>query len=337
MLAYSGKGRFLVEELDLSDLVREMGRMMEVSISKKADVRYELATALPFVEADATQLRQVVMNLITNASEALGDGAGVIAVSTGQLECDRTYLELTHLDEGLREGRYVYLEVADTGCGMDEATRDRIFDPFFTTKFTGRGLGLAAVIGIARGHRGAIQVSSEQGKGSTFRILLPAAGSSRPRPREEDLGASGAWAEHATVLLADDEEAVRDVGGRMLQTLGLRVLTAADGQEAVDLFRSRPGEIDCVVLDLTMPRLGGEEAFRELKRIRENVRVVLSSGYNEQEVLVKFAGQGVAGFLQKPYTAASLREALRQAFDGGRAEGAFASNQPHPVGAPLGP
>ena len=309
MLAYSGKGRFVLGRYDLSDIVQEMAHMLQVSVSKKATLRYQFATDLPPVEADATQLRQVVMNLITNASDALGDASGVIEVSSGVMECDRAYLSESYLDDKLPEGRYVYLEVSDTGCGMDAETRSRIFDPFFTTKFTGRGLGLAAVLGIVRGHQGAVKVHSEPGKGTTFRILFPAAEwtpADRTRITEQSILPPGG----GTILLIDDDQYVLDVGSRMLERLGYTVLMASDGQEGLEVFRERAAEIDCVLLDLTMPRLSGEEVFREIRRIRTDVPVVLSSGYNEQDVTQRFVGQGLAGFAQKPYTLEKLREIL---------------------------
>jgi len=312
MLAYSGKGRFLVGRYDLSEIVREMAQMLEVSISKKASLRYSFGAQLPAVEADATQLRQVIMNLITNASEALHDHSGSISIVTGVMDCDRTYLAESYLDDKLPEGRYVYLEVSDTGAGMDEETRRRIFDPFFTTKFTGRGLGLAAVLGIVRGHKGAIKVYSEPGRGTTFKVLLPAVewqpGNSVPSP-----GPPASVKPGGTVLLVDDDSAVRTIGVQMLERLGYTVLTAADGREGLEVFRTRREEIACVILDLTMPEMGGDEVFRELRRLQRDVRVILTSGYNEQEVIQQFAGKGLAGFVQKPYTVAKLRETLHGA------------------------
>ncbi len=313
MLAYSGKGRFVVDRYDLSEIVREMAQMLEVSVSKKASLRYLFAEELPPVEADATQMRQIIMNLITNASEALGDESGVISVATGVMECDRAYLSESYLDDKLPEGWYVYLEVSDTGCGMDAETRSRIFDPFFTTKFTGRGLGLAAVLGIVRGHKGAIKVYSEPGKGTAFKILLPALEwkpGDRPRIAEQSAAPRGG----GTILLVDDDAYVRDVGSKMLERLGFQVLTAANGREGLDVFRRRGAQIDCVILDLTMPEMGGEEAFRELRRLRSDVCVILSSGYNEQDVVQRFVGKGLAGFVQKPYTVAKLGEILNLVF-----------------------
>ncbi len=315
MLAYSGKGRFVVQPVSLSDVVQEMAHMLEVSISKKVALRYDFAKALPAVEADVAQLRQIIMNLVINASEAIGDETGVVSVHTGSMQCDRAYLLSGHFGEDLPEGTYVFLEVADTGCGMDEETQQRLFDPFFSTKFTGRGLGLSAVLGIVRGHRGAIKVYTEVGKGSTFKVLLPAS-QGRAGAVPTLMGPTEAPSQlEGTVLLADDEGAVRSVGKRMLETAGLTVLLATDGREALDTFRERSNEIGCVVLDLTMPRMDGEECFREMRRIKPDVRVVLSSGYNEQDVVQRFAGKGLAGFIQKPYHLADLIEAVKTALD----------------------
>lgn len=311
MLAYSGKGRFVVETLDVNAIVTEMTHMLDVSISKKAILRYNLGCDLPPVEADATQLRQVIMNLVINASEAIGERSGVIAISTGAMHCDRRYLSEMWIDEGLPEGLYFSLEIADTGCGMTRETIAKIFEPFFSTKFTGRGLGMAAVLGIVRGHKGAIKVYSETGKGTTFKILLPAAG--RAPGLDTHLPAVGAgWQGKGTVLLVDDEMTICALGKEMLQEMGFTVLTAENGVEALEIFRSEQERIACVVLDLTMPRMDGEETFRELRRIKSDVRVLMSSGYNEQEVTQKFVGKGLAGFIQKPYKMAELQQKLRE-------------------------
>jgi PAS domain S-box-containing protein len=312
MLAYSGKGRFIVERHDLSELVREMAHMLEVSVSKRATVEHRFASGLPAVEADATQVRQIVMNLMTNASEALGDRRGTITITTGTRNFHQAFLRESLLGGDLIEGEYVYLEVADTGCGMDAATRERIFDPFFTTKFAGRGLGLAAVLGIVRGHGGAIRVQSAPGQGSTFTLLFPAVlGIVRAPTRRAGAGAD--WQGAGTVLLVDDEEAVRTVGTWMLERSGFQVLTAADGNEALGVYRQHADAIVCVLLDLTMPGLSGEETFAELCRVNRDVRVVLSSGYDAEEIARRFEGHGPADFIQKPYTMEALRNTLRRA------------------------
>jgi len=303
LLAYSGQGQTLVERVDLNELVEEMSHLLGMSTSKRATLHFDRAPELPVVEADATQVRQVVMNLITNASEAIGERGGNITIRTGAMECDRPYLERTAIGTDLPEGVYVFLEITDDGVGMDEETRARIFDPFFTTKFSGRGLGLAAVQGIVRAHRGVVLVYSEPGLGTTFKVLLPAAEGIRTTSRapEPALPAAGGW-----VLLVDDEESVRQVAGAMLEVMGLNVVPAADGREALDLFRANPERYALVLLDLTMPHMDGDEVYRRMRELRPDVPVLMSSGYNALEIRERFADRGVSGFIQKPYTFAEL-------------------------------
>jgi two-component system, cell cycle sensor histidine kinase and response regulator CckA len=304
MLAYSGKGRFVIRAVELQQLVEEMQPLLRVSISANATLKLGFSANVPRVDADASQIRQVIMSLVVNASEALGERPGVITISGGAMDCDRAYLSESWLDEQLPEGTYVFIQVADTGAGMDAETRLRIFDPFFTTKFTGRGLGLAAVLGIVRGHRGAIKVYSEPGRGTTFRVLFPAC--ARAPAGVASSAAGGVCEPQGTVLLVDDDESVRAVGRKMLERIGFAVVTASDGAEAIARFRERGGDISCAIVDLTMPHVDGAETFRELRRMRPDVRVILSSGYNEQDVTQRFAGKGLAGFIQKPYQLATL-------------------------------
>jgi|GEM_PF-976505 len=308
MLAYSGKGRFVVESVDLNRLIEEMIHILKVGIAKKAGLNLNFGQGIPAVEGDATQLRQIIMNLVINASEAIGDHSGFISVSTGLQKCDRSDLQDTAFGDDLPAGPYVFLEVADTGCGMDAETLGHLYEPFFTTKFTGRGLGMAATLGIVRGHKGVIKVSSEVGRGTAFKVLLPAhVGTTVPAATRE---AGSHWQGNGTVLLVDDEETVRAVGREMLQELGFSVLLAADGREAVDIYRERHGEIGWVLMDLTMPRLDGEQAFRQLRCIDPAARVIMTSGYNVQEVSQKFQDQGMTGFLQKPFRISTLRDLL---------------------------
>ena len=313
MLAYSGKGKFIVEPIDLSALVREMAKLLEVSISKKARLVLRLEDDLPSIEADSTQIRQIVMNLITNASEAIGEISGGITITTGTMHAERSYLASTYMDDELEAKTYVFLEVADTGSGMDDGTRAKIFDPFFTTKFTGRGLGLAAVLGIVRGHQGAIKVYSEPGEGTSFRVLFPSIDQAvRPPPAgaQEELAYRGS----GRILVVDDEEMVRGVARLSLETVGFAVLTAADGQEAVEIFAREGGTVYAVLLDMTMPRMGGEETYRELKALRPDLRVVLTSGFNEQDTFDRFPEQGgPVSFLQKPFQPQELIRKIRDA------------------------
>jgi two-component system, cell cycle sensor histidine kinase and response regulator CckA len=302
-----------VQSFDLSRLVEEMVPRLQGALPGAALLRCEPAPGLPPLEADAEQVRQVLLNLVNDAAAALPAAGGVITVRTGLREADRACLEAADVGRDLPPGRYVYLEVADTGPGMDEATRKQLFEPFLTTKWTGRGLGLPAVLGIVRGHQGAIQVETAPGRGTTVRTLFPAA---READRASTSGARGVGGE--TVLLADDEAAVRDVARRVLEMSGFRVLQAANGREAVELFRRHAGEVRAVLLDLTMPEMGGVESFQALRQLRPDVPVVLMSGYGEQEVRALFAGRSLGGFVQKPFHPEDLLGALERVLPSAR-------------------
>ena len=309
MLAYSGRSRFQVEPIELGELVRELMTLLQVSIGKSVVIKLDLSKDPIIVDADAAQLRQVVMNLVINAADAIGDRSGFVTIRVGQLRADAAYLADVHPEAELAAGHYAALEVSDTGMGMDTATQARIFDPFFTTKFAGRGLGLAAVLGIVRGHGGALRVYSEIGRGSTFRIVLPLSASS-PAPVGD---ADEVWFGTGRVLTVDDDLMVRSVARRLLQSFGLTVVEAAGGREAIDCFAADPDGIDAILLDLTMPDVGGPEVFREVRAIRPDVPIVLMSGYHEDEVGAAFDGDGLAGFVQKPFTPADLAKRMRVA------------------------
>ena len=313
MLAYSGRGKFQLKTVNLNDLVREMTHLIGISISKKAVLRYDLDPALPSIEADPAQLQQVVMNLVINASDAIGDRSGVITLGTHTLCLDGEDLARGYPGQSLEPGAYLCLEVSDNGCGMTPETMKRIFDPFFTTKFTGRGLGLAAIQGIVRGHRGGIQVQSEPGRGTTFRLLLPSTAlvPETQAPVESLTGYRGS----GTVLVVDDEESIRAVAMATLGHIGFQALQAGDGMEALDLLRRHREDICLVLMDLTMPHMDGEEAYRAMRQEGFTVPVVLSSGFNELEAVHRFLGKGLAGFLQKPYRAADLVKLVREILD----------------------
>ena len=304
LLAYAGRGRLVTAAIDLSELVREISGLIEASIPKKVQLRLNLGTGLPVVEADSAQLQQVIMNLVINGAEAIGDSVGAVIVRTWLQDADAAYIRTVFGNSELRPGKYVALEVHDTGSGMDEETRAKIFDPFFSTKFAGRGLGLAAVLGIIRGHNGAIKVYSAPGEGSTFKILLPAAGQSASELKSVDAAKPARG--QGTILVVDDEEVVREFAKAALEHYGYRVLLANNGQQAVERFAAESPAIRLVLLDHTMPVMGGEEAFRRIRMIRSDVPVLLSSGFNESEALNYFSGKGLAGFLQKPCTVRQL-------------------------------
>jgi PAS domain S-box-containing protein len=315
MLAYAGKGRFVVQRVNLSELVRELAPLIEAAIPKHIHLRLDLAPEIPAVEADVGQLQQVVMNLVINGAEAMGPEPAAVLVSTSAQDIDEQYVANLSLTHDLAPGRYAVLEVHDTGCGMDQLTISKIFDPFFTTKFQGRGLGLAAVQGIVRGHRGGLKVYSTPGKGSTFKVVLPAVGGPAASLRTSGLAQRTLLSGAGLVLVIDDEAIVRQMAQNTLERYGYSVNVATNGREGVQAFKERHRETRCVILDLTMPVMGGEEALRELQAIDPAVRVVLSSGFNEVEAIRRFAGKRLAGFLQKPYTAAALASKVKQVLD----------------------
>jgi PAS domain S-box-containing protein len=313
MLAYSGKGQFLVTRMDLSTVVFEMVRLLRSSLSKQVTLSCELCDAPLQLEADASQLRQVVMNLITNAAEAMEAAGGSVQIRTAATVLEQALLPEGWPGEPLDPGRYLVLEVSDAGAGMDSQTLSRIFEPFFTSKATGRGLGLAAVFGIIRGHGGAIEVESQPGEGTTFRVYFRSAdepGQVSPSGHDADVDAELVRGSE-TVLVVDDEPVALRVASEILVRAGYTVLTAADGQEALELLGARERQVQLVVLDLTMPRLDGPATFRELHRRWPTLRVIVTSGYGQVQVSSQMRRE--ATFLQKPYRAAPFTRAVRRA------------------------
>jgi PAS domain S-box-containing protein len=319
LLAYAGKGRYILEDVNLNVMIQEMTPLLSVNISKKAVIRYDLAPSLPPITADTSQIQQVVMNLVTNAFEAIGnDNNGVITIRTGVQNLDDFYVSSLTPILPLEPGRFVMLEVADTGCGMSADVMGRIFDPFFTTKFTGRGLGLSAMLGILRSHKGSIKIYSETGKGSTFKVFLPVVHGKTETPAKAPVKSQ--WSGKGTILVVDDEPFARSVARAMSESVGLRVVEASDGQEGVEIFRKMHAEIDLVLMDLTMPQMDGRQAFEVMHAVASEVPVILSSGYSEQEAIGDFAGRGLVGFLPKPYQVEKFRETIRQAFEKSKAK-----------------
>ncbi len=301
MLTYAGRGVIARRRVELSRILYELSDLAHAALSKKAVLEYSLHSDPIFVEADENQLLQVMLSLITNAAEAIGDEQGRVEVSTQLCEYDAESLLRLAPDLQLPAGRYVRVTVRDTGQGIDSETLTRIFDPFFTTKFAGRGLGLASVTGIVRKHNGAITVDSEVGVGTTFELLLPTveAPSDASPVVDRDAGGKGAARQ---ILVVDDEDGPRRVFRLMLEDSGFDVVEAVDGEDALRVFGNDPHGIDCVLLDLSMPRLRGDEVLREMRRVREDIPVVLISGFSEQEILDRLNGASNVRTLQKPVT-----------------------------------
>jgi signal transduction histidine kinase/ActR/RegA family two-component response regulator len=313
LLAYSGRSGFASEAMAPQQIVKEISRILEVSVAAKAHLVFRFADDVPLIVGDPTQIRQVVMNLITNASEAIGDKEGVVTLSLSKRQIERSALRdfVAHTD--VAEGTYVELAVTDTGCGMDEATRSRVFEPFFSTKFTGRGLGMAAVLGIVRGHKGAIRIASEVGMGTTVTVLLPAAGPEVSLPTERTPSGPAAQPGNAAVLVVDDNARVLQAVSQLVGALGYPVMTAASGREALGVFGEHRAQIGCVLLDLTMPVMDGLETMRALRAVDPKARIVLSSGYSERSLQWRMNGDGPTRFLQKPFVEDDLRAALESA------------------------
>jgi len=316
MLAYSGKGVLAIRELNLSDLVQENVPILAAAVPRSISFTTLLDQTLPPVQADKTQLLQVVMNLVKNAAEAIGEVKGSIALATGVQHFDQGSLDQSRLEEKLAAGRYVWIEISDTGCGMDQETKYKIFDPFFTTKFTGRGLGMSAALGIMRAHRGAIMLESSPGDGTRVRLLFPVAAD----PQEIQLDLVAVPTTHLpahpeprnTILIVDDEEMIRTLTVAMLEAFGFGTLVAADGETALEIFRREGDRINLVLLDQSMPIMDGLTVFKEMRRLRPDIKVLLASGYSKLEVSARYQGLDLNGFIQKPFNVKHLSDEVKR-------------------------
>ena len=320
MLIYSGKSFYVPKNLDLNEFVNNLAhdeRDMLKSVNPQvATLHLEINKDIPLIRGDENQIQRVLTNLVINGAEALGDNSGHVTIKTGQMYCDEAYLSQSRLQEKPSPGLFVFLEVTDTGCGMDAETQRRLFDPFFTTKFWGRGLGMAEVNGIVKSHHGAIMVDSEPGKGTTIRTLFPAAKKPQANPVQSTATMETMTPPpdevngRKTILVIEDEEPVRGMLLMRLDNLGYNTIAAADGEEGVSVFSAHSNEIDLVLLDFLMPRMNGVEAFEKLINIKPDVKVILSSGYTEDDVWKSFLGKRPAGFLNKPYKAEAVKDEL---------------------------
>ncbi len=316
MLAYSGKGKFVIKQVNLSRLLEDMGDLIGVSVPKHVNIERRLSPNLPPVEADIGQMRQLALNLITNAAEAIGEQPGRITLATGVMHCDAAWLATGWGDDEAQPGDYVWLEVTDTGCGMTPDVIERIFDPFFTTKFTGRGLGMSALLGIVRGHHGRMHIDSRPGEGTTIRVAFPTHATTNIEDKNAPSNEANECFEGG-VLLVDDEFDVREVAAAMLRDMGFDpVLEACDGEEALRVWRERGDDIHLIVLDLTMPVMDGKQCLEALHRMGVKTPVVLASGYGEEEIRRRFDDLPLAGVARKPFDMATFRAVIRRALEG---------------------
>ena len=316
MLIYSGSSLYLPKDLDLNELVKKNEDLLNSVIPKTTRLHFDVDKGIPFLRGDSDLIQRVLTNLVTNASEAIGANAGDVTLRTGVMDCDEAYLNRSRLGEKPQPGRFVFLEVTDTGCGMNDETLHRIFDPFSTTKCLGRGLGMAEVMGIVKGHHGAIIVNSEVGEGTTIRVPFPSSQEAQASSvRAMDLAETQTAVlvsptRRKTIFVVDDEDLVRELCVEWLELLGCNTIVAVDGEECVRVFRERQNEIDLVLLDFVMPKMNGAEAFKELTRIKPDVKVILGSGYTEDVVLQSFLDQRPSVVLHKPYNMEDLKGEL---------------------------
>lgn len=314
MLAYSGKGHFVMSQTHPESLLRGMSDILRSTVSRSISIKTEIPDKLPVIMADAGQFQQVIMNLVTNSSEAIGEGQGEIIITVGEELLTADYLSHKRLDSELKPGSYVCIDISDNGCGMDEDIRKKVFEPFFSTKQTGRGLGLPAVQGIMRGHGGAVVMESMKNSGTKARLIFPALGETeqvkqRKTPSSSALLKPGQSA--GLILVVDDEDVVRDLCMEFVRIAGYEVMGAEDGLKGVEIFRRESDKLACVLLDLSMPKMDGVTAFHEMKKINPGIPVILCSGYSEDDATRSFAGETLAGFLQKPYKLDVLSYKLR--------------------------
>ncbi len=315
MLAYSGQSNHIIEPVNLNAIVQESTKLLEISVSPGVLLHFDLQEPLADVHADPSQMRQMLLNMVINAAEAIGEQSGHIEICTDLIDADQTLLAQSVVHEQVEAGRYVRLTIRDDGCGMDATVRERIFEPFFTTKFTGRGLGMSAILGIVRSHHGAMLLESEPGQGTTFQILLPALTPSAAQS-QDSLNSALDTPTSGTVLIIDDDENVREMAMVILEDAGYSVLTADNGLEGVERYRQALAEgqqIDVVLMDMTMPKLNGAACCRELRKLDASVKVVISSGYAERDIIHRFeANEAPTSFLQKPYQPDTLLQKVAQ-------------------------
>lgn len=310
ILAYCGKGKYMVCNININDIIENNLEFFKTTISKNIKFELDLQKELPLINADASQITQLLINLITNASEAIDKKDGIIKLKTGSSYFDESILSKNHFADKINEGIYVLIEISDNGIGMDENTLQKICDPFFTTKFFGRGLGMAAVAGIIKSHNGTLFIESEPDKGTKIKVLLPIATSEiteKNISKKEEIKSDKFT---GTILIVDDEKAIRDTLAKITEFLGFKPLLAKDGFEAIEILKKYLDQISCVLLDYTMPKMDGVDTFKKLLEIKADIKVIFTSGYTEEDATKDINGLTPAAFLQKPYRLEQLKEIL---------------------------
>jgi PAS domain S-box-containing protein len=320
MLAYAGKSLITMKRINMTELVTDLINMLKVTIKQNVAITSDLSGNLPSTLGDASQLRQVVMNLIINASEAFDEEQGEIHVTLTMIEIEAGQSIKDYFGTDIVPGCYACLEVSDTGCGMDDDVMQRIFEPFYTTKFTGRGLGMSAVIGIITSHKGSLQLFSQVGKGTTFKVYLPALGCDSAGDKSQQQVVPAPWKGSGTILLVDDEVQIMAVAKALLETMGFSVIEALNGNEAIEQYQKYAAEISMVLTDIGMPVMDGYELFRELKKINPKLPIIVSSGFAESDILSHIARADIAGLVSKPYRYDQMREVLKEVSGGCRVE-----------------
>lgn len=311
MLAYAGKAQFVQTSVNFQTLVGEMVNMLQKTTPQNAEIKLDCSSEISMIQGDSSQLNQVVMNLIINASEAIGKEQGEIRVLLAETTIHNGQPEKDYNGKAIPAGSYVCLEVTDNGCGMDEETKWRIFEPFYTTKFAGRGLGMSAVLGIIGSHKGALQLQSQLGQGSTFKVYLPAQKNNSVQDRSVQHITESEWCGHGTVLLAEDEDQIRSIVKTYLEMFGFTVVEAVNGKEALDLFQKYASDISLVMTDMDMPVMDGYALFHALKQIKPTLPIIISSGFGEADVTARIDSNKIAGLISKPYTPEKLRDTLK--------------------------
>jgi signal transduction histidine kinase/CheY-like chemotaxis protein len=315
MLAYAGKAQLCMTQVNMWMLVDEMVNMLKATLPQNAVIKPDLSTNIPFVSADASQLRQIVMNLIINASEAIGKEQGEIRVSLTKTTVITGQVEKDYHGKEIPPGNYVCLEVTDTGCGMDEETKWRIFEPFYTTKFAGRGLGMSAVLGIINSHNGALQLFSQVGKGTTFKVYLLAQKSNSTGEEDQIHTPLVPWHGSGTILLVEDEDQIRYIANELLTMFGFTVLEAVNGKEALDLYQKNTTDITLVLTDMGMPVMDGYALLPALKQLNPKLPIIVSSGFGDADVTSRIGSDNIAGIISKPYNPSQLREILKRVLE----------------------